>query len=78
MIKLIVLYITPLLTHHHSVISNLSSFLDTTSRGVLLTKDDDNSTGSTNTGSTGSLAELAINQFQTNWKDLDFWKAGQG
>ena len=69
--------VTPLLTHHHSMISTLSSFLDTASGGVPLTKDDDDSTGSINTGSTSFLDELAINQLQTNWKDLDFWKTGQ-
>ena len=71
-------HVTPLLTHHHSVISNLSSFLDITPEGVPSNKDDDESTGSTNTGSIGSLAGLAINRLHVNWKDLDFWKAGQG
>ena len=59
---------TPLLTHHHSVISNLSSFLNTASGGVPTNKfdTDDDSTGSTNTDSTGSLSELAINQLHVN------------
>ena len=57
---------TLLLTHHHYLIRILSSFFDTASGGVLTNKDDDDLTGSTNTGSTGSLAELAINQLQAN------------
>ena len=44
---------------------------------VPTNKDDDDLMSSTNTWSTGSLAELATNQLHTNWKDLD-WKAGQG
>ena len=69
------------LTHHHFMISNLSSFLDKASGGVPTNKvaTDDDSTGSTNTGSTtDSLATYAINKLHTDWKDLDFWKAGQG
>ena len=72
---------TPLLTHHHSVISNLSSFIDTTSGGVPANKvvTDDDSTGSTNTGSTtDTLATYAINKLHKDWKDMDFWKARGG
>ena len=41
---------------------------------------DDDSDGSTNTGSTtGSIANYAaINRLHSNWRDMDFWKAGQG
>ena len=76
---------TPLLTHHHSAITNILSLLDSTSGGVSINKvvTDDDSTGSTNTGSTtgsttDSLAHYAINKLHTNWKDKNFWKAGQG
>ena len=55
--------VTPLLTHHHSTISNLSTVLPSPSRGAPPPHDDD-STGSINTESTGtgSLADIAINQ----------------
>ena len=72
---------TPLLTHHHSAITNILSLLDSTSGGVSTNKvvTDDDLTGSTNTGSTtDSLAHYAINKLHTNWKDRDFWKARQG
>ena len=72
---------TPLLTHHHSSTSNLSSFIDTASGGNPTNKvaTDDDLTGSTNTGSTtDSLANFAINKLHIDWKDLDFWKARQG
>ena len=74
---------TPLLTHHHSTISNILALLNSTSGGVSTNKvvTDDDSTGSTNTGSTtDSLAHYAnaINKIHTNWKDMDFWKARQG
>ena len=72
---------TPLLTHHHSAISNLSSLLGSTSGGVTTNQvvTDDDSTGSTNTGSTtDTISNYAINKIHTNWKDMDFWKAGQG
>ena len=56
----------PLLTHHHSAITNIASVMDST-------------TGSTNTGSTtDSLAHYAINKIHTTWKDKNFWMAGQG
>ena len=64
---------TPLLTHHHSAITNISSILDSTSEGVSTNQvvTDDDSTGSTNTGSTtgsttDSLAHYAINKLHTN------------
>ena len=60
---------TPLLTHHHSAISNLLSFLDTVTGGVPTNKvvTDDDLTGSTNTGSTtDSLANFAINKLHTD------------
>ena len=72
---------TPLLTHHHSAINNLLSLLDSTSGGVSTNKvvTNDDSTGSTNTGSTTNIiVNYAINKIHTNWKDMDFWKAGQG
>ena len=71
----------PLLTHHHSAISNISTLLVPVSKGVSTNKvvTDDDLTGSTNTGSTtDTLANYAINKLHTNWKDMDFWKAGQG
>ena len=72
---------TPLLTHHHSAITNILSILDSTSGGVSTNQvvTDDDSTGSTNTGSTtDSLAHYAINKIHTTWKDKDFWMAGRG
>ena len=43
---------TPLITHHHSTITNLSSVMDAASRGVPTNKvvTDDEPTSSTNTG----------------------------
>ena len=73
--------ITPLITHHHSAITNLSLVMKAASGGVLTNKvvTDDESNGSTNTGSTtDTFAHYAIKKFHTNWKDKDFWKAGQG
>ena len=72
---------TPLLTHHHSAITNIASVMDSTSGGVSTNQvvTDDDSTGSTNTGSTTDrLAHYAINKIHTTWKDKDFWMAGQG
>ena len=73
---------TPLLTHHHSAISNLLSLMGSTSGGVSTNQvvTDDDSNGSTNTGSTtNTIANYAaINRLHANWKDMDFWKAGQG
>ena len=74
--------VTPLLTQHNTVISNLLSLMDSTS-GVVSTNQvvtDDDSNGSTNTGSTtDTLANYAaINKLHANWKDMDFWKAGRG
>ena len=72
---------TPLLTQHHSVISNLSSLMGSTSGGVSTNQvvTDDDSNGSTNTGSTtDSLAHYTINKIHTTWKDKDFWMTGQG
>ena len=66
---------TPLLTHHHSAISNILSLLDPASGGVSTNKvvTDDDLTGSTNTGSTtDTLANYAINKLHINWKDMDF------
>ena len=72
---------TPLLTQHNSVISNLLSLMGSTSRGVSTNQvvTDDNSNGSTNTGSTtDTIANYAaINKLHANWKDMDFWKAGR-
>ena len=55
----------PFLTHHHYAIRILSSFLDTASGGVLANNvvADEDSMGSTNTGYTASLDELAISFF---------------
>ena len=72
---------TPLLTHHHSAITNIASVMDSTSRGVSINQvvTDDDLNGSTNTGSTtDSLAPYAINKIHTTWKDKDFWMAGRG
>ena len=72
---------TPLLTTHHSAITNISSVLDSASGGVSTNQvvTDDESNGSTNTGSTtDSLAHYAINNINTTWKDKDFWMAGRG
>ena len=76
--------VTPLLTQHNTVISNLLSFMGSTSGGVppdtnqVVTDDDSN--GSTNTGSTtDTIANYAaINKLHANWKNMDFWKAGRG
>ena len=76
--------VTPLLTQHNTVISNLSSMLSSTSGGVATDTNqvvtDDDSNGTTNTGSTtGSIANYAaINRLHSNWSNMDFWKAGQG
>lgn len=74
--------VTPLLTQHNTVISNLSSLMGSTSGGVSTNQvvTDDDSTGSTNTGSTtNTIANYAaINKLHANWKDMDFWKAGRG
>ena len=72
---------TPLITHHHLAITNLSSVMEAASGGVPTNKvvTDDESNGSTNTGSTtDTFSHYAINKLHTNWKDKDFWKAGQG
>ena len=72
---------TPLLTHHHSAITNILSVLDSTSGGVSINQvvTDDDSNGSTNTGSTtDTIAHYTINKIHTNLKDNDFWMAGQG
>ena len=57
---------TPLLTHHHYAIRNLSYFLDTASRDVPTNNvdADEDSMVSSNTVSTASLDELAISFFQ--------------
>ena len=76
--------VTPLLTQHNTVISNLSSMLSSTSGGVATDTNqvvtDDDSNGTTNTGSTtDTIANYAaINRLHANWKDMDFWKAGRG
>ena len=64
--------VTPLLTQHNTVISNLLSLMGSTSRGVSTNQvvTDDDLTGSTNTGSTtgsttDSLAHYAINKLHT-------------
>ena len=72
---------TPLLTTHHSAITNISSVLDSASGGVSTNQvvTDDDSIRSINTGSTtDSLAHYAINKIHTTWKDKDFWMAGRG
>jgi len=72
---------TPLLTQHHSVISNLSSLMGSTSGGVSTNQvvTDDDSNGSTTTGSTtDTFSNYAINKLHATWKDKDFWMAGQG
>ena len=73
---------TPLLTQHHNVIANMSSFIDSTSGGVATTNQivtDDDSNGSTKTGSTtNDIADYAaINNLHAKWKDMDLWKAGR-
>ena len=84
--------VTPLLNQQNNVISNLSSMIVSASGGVATLPSggvptetnqvvtDDDSTGSTNTGSTtGSLANYAaIHRLQSHWNDMDFWKAGRG
>ena len=53
--------------------------MGSTSEGVATNQvvTDDDSTGSTNTGSTtDNISNYAINKIHTNWKDVDFWKAG--
>lgn len=55
--------ITPLFVHNHSAISNLSSVLNSNSGGVPSNTDND-SMGSSITGSNSSLATLTINQLQ--------------
>ena len=76
--------VTPLLTQHNTVISNLSSMLSSTSGGVATDTNqvvtDDDSNGTTNTGSTtDTIANYAaIKKLHANWKDMDFWKAGRG
>ena len=68
--------VTPLLTHNYSTISNLSSVL-AASGGVPSSKDDD-SVGSSTTGTASTLALLAlINKLQDVLNNQDFWKAGQ-
>ena len=83
--------VTPLLSQHNNVITNLSSIVSSASGGVdtlpsggvpvetnqVVT--DDDSTGSTNTGSTtGSLANYAsLNRLQSRLNAMDFWKAGR-
>ena len=72
---------TPLISHHHSAITNLSSVMEVASGGVTTNKvvTDDESNGSTNTGSTtDTFSHYAINKLHTNWKDQDFWKARLG
>ena len=70
------------LDHYRSAISNLLSLMGSTSGGVSTNQvvTDDDSNGSTNTGSTtDTIANYAaINKIHTNWKDMDFWKAGRG
>ena len=74
--------VTPLLTQHNTVISNLLSMMGSASGGVPTNQvvTDDDSNGSTNTGSTtNNIANYAaINNLHTKWKDMDFWKAGRG
>ena len=72
---------TPLLTHHHSAITNIASVIDSPSGGVSINQvvTDDYLNGSTNTSSTtDSLTHYVINKLYINWKDRDFWKAKQG
>ena len=78
--------VTPILTQQNQVISNLSSMLSSTPGGVdtlpsggvpVATNQvvtDDDSDGSTNTGSTtGSLANYAsINRLHSRWTNMDF------
>ena len=69
---------TPLLTTHHSAITNLSSVMGSASGGVPTNQvvTDDESNGSTNTGSTtDGLTHYVINNINTSWKDKDFWMA---
>ena len=74
--------VTPVLTQHNTVISNLSSMMPSggvaTETNQVVTDDDSN--GSTNTGSTtGSIANYAaINRLNSHWSNMDFWKAGRG
>ena len=81
---------TPLLTQHHNVIANMSSFIDSTSGGVATTNQvvtdhtnqvvtDDDSNGSTHTGSTTNdiAAYAAINNLHAKLNNMDFWKAGR-
>ena len=73
--------ITPLITPHHSAITNISSVMEAASGGIPTNKvvTDDESNGSTNTGSTtDTFANYAINKLHTTWQDQDFWKAGRG
>ena len=73
--------VTPLLTTHHSAITNLSSIMGSASGGVPINQvvTDDESNGSTNTGSTTrSLAHYAINNITISWKNKDIWMAGRG
>ena len=60
--------VTPLLTNHDNVITNLASVVASASRGASTcapnntntTNNDDDSTGSTNTDSVGSINTLAM------------------
>ena len=61
-------YITPMLTQHHSVISNLSSLI---AEGSASRGGSDDDTGSTNEGS-----QVSINNVDALSSLQNFWKSG--